>query len=65
MDLEVWNQLSGEDAEFIRMLISHLPALVEENATSSGQEESKWSAVARNVEQIFKRRTQVHEIRVA
>ncbi|MGD9974512.1 MAG: hypothetical protein AB7S77_15740 [Desulfatirhabdiaceae bacterium] len=65
MDLEVWNQLSGEDAEFIRMLISHLPALVEENATSSGQEESKWSAVVRNVEQIFKRRTQVHEIRVA
>ncbi|WP_289022704.1 hypothetical protein [Desulfobacter postgatei] len=61
MDLEVWNQLSGEDAEFIRMLISHLPALVEGNATSSGQEESKWSAVARNVEQIFKRRTQVEE----
>ena len=57
----MWNQLSREDADFIRMLISHLPALVEENDPSSGQEDSKWPAVARNVAQIFKRRTQVEE----
>jgi hypothetical protein len=65
MDLEVWNQLSREDAEFIRMIISHIPALVEENDPSSGLEESKWPAVARNVAQIFKRRTQVEEDQLA
>jgi hypothetical protein len=65
MDMEVWNQLSREDAEFVRMLISHLPALVEENDPSSGLEASKWVAVARNVAQIFKRRTQTQEVRVA
>jgi len=61
MDLEVWNQLSKEDAEFIRMLTNHLPALIEKNAPSSGQEHSKWLAAAQNVEQILKRRTRVQE----
>jgi hypothetical protein len=57
MDLEVWNQLSKDDAGFIHMLTAHLPGLIEKKASQSGLDDAKWLAVAKDVAQILKRRT--------
>jgi hypothetical protein len=65
MDLEVWNQLSEDDAGIIRMLTTHLPGLMEKTAPQPELDDGKWLAVAQDVEQILKRRTSEQEEMVA
>jgi hypothetical protein len=55
LDLDVWNNLSKDDAGFIQILTAHLPEMIEKSGSQSGHDESKWLAVAKDVGEILTR----------
>ncbi len=59
MDLDVWHKLSDTDAEFIRMLVQHLPLMLDDlhnSDLSLNRSWDQWLSLSNDVKEILQLR---------